>query len=133
MCAREKRWTGSPAGNDARPQRIGSPAAHDDGVDVHLHDLGKVRDEVGEVHDDLLQLPEVRRGLAAVPLEHPEDPGVFHEPARQGLVQRRQGQGKVTVDPDAHPSHPEENDGPEGFVFPGSRITRSHGWISSGP
>ncbi|OPY00662.1 MAG: hypothetical protein A4E58_00015 [Syntrophorhabdus sp. PtaB.Bin006] len=87
------------------------------GINVHLGDLGKVNDEVGEVDDKMYQLLHVCRGFSAVALENIVHLRLLYEPPRQGLVEGRESDGNILeyLSPDA--SHAEEDDGPEILIL----------------
>ena len=64
-------------------------AGYEQGVEVHLHDLGKVGDQLGNAHQNLPQLVQVHGRGMSVPLEDPGDPGALNDPPSQEQIQGR--------------------------------------------
>jgi len=99
--------------NDPGVQGDGLALADRQGVDVHLPDLGKIDDHVGKPDEDLFQLAHVGGGFPPVTLEHAIDARFLHELSRQGLIQGRQADGKISIQLHPKPPHAEEDDGAE--------------------
>ena len=90
-------------------------AAADDrqGVDVQLHDFREVRHQLGDPHQDLAQLFQVRRRDVAVALEHLGHPGLLDEPPGQQQVQGRQVHHDILEDLGEGPPAPKRISGPK--------------------
>ena len=97
------------------------PICDGDGIYIDFRYFGKVYDEVGEAHDNLLQVIEIGRLLAPIALKQAVSFCFLHEPPRQGLVQRGQRYREVLKYLDARATHTKQDDRSEILIFLSSR------------
>ena len=103
--------------DDACVEGEGLAVGKGDRVDIHLGDLGEIRDKVGKAQDDLLQHLQVGRRFSPIALKELVHPCLFHQLSCQGLVEGRQADGKIPVDLDPYAAHAEEDHRPEILVL----------------
>ena len=86
-------------------------------IEIDLADLGKIRHELRELHQQELESMFVRRGNVAVGLEDARDPGARDQAARKREIERRQRQRLVADHFDRGAALPESDHRAEGGVI----------------
>ena len=81
--------------DDARVHRHRAVLVHDDGVDVHLAQLGQLAHHLGHAQQHLFQRRHVDRRRTAPGAQRLVHARALHQPARQELVERRHFHGVV--------------------------------------
>jgi len=99
--------------NDPRIQRQQPLRRRQQRINVDLLDPAVLDNKLAEAHEQLFQAGDIYRLAATNPLQRPEDSGLFHEPARQGRVQRRQRQSSIPEYLHQLAAGTEEHDRPE--------------------